>query len=240
MGETTLEEGAAEVLAELGIVGRRIGQTGDGIDDLPGDGEQPVQIFRPQMAKGQGQVGEEAGQYVPLGQAVEQLLHRVEIAGPAGADQYPGVVGEGHPTLLLFRVGLAAADLLVGRHVRQALGLRVGLEHSPGELGVLLEVRVEPREASKHDEESGSADDQQSVTFFIPYYPGWKAYVYEDLREPANDLRARVGSLIAEPAIRTTEYEGWMVVEAEQDPAVANPFEYALKAREYIREHTGL
>jgi inosose dehydratase len=35
-------------------------------------------------------------------------------------------------------------------------------------------------------------------------------------------------------------YEGWLVVEAEQDPAVANPFEYALKARNYIREHTGL
>ena len=35
-------------------------------------------------------------------------------------------------------------------------------------------------------------------------------------------------------------YEGWMVVEAEQDPAVANPFEYALKARDYIREQTGL
>ena len=35
-------------------------------------------------------------------------------------------------------------------------------------------------------------------------------------------------------------YEGYMVVEAEQDPAVANPFEYALKARKYIAEHTGL
>jgi hypothetical protein len=57
-----------------------------------------------------------------------------------------------------------------------------------------------------------AADGQQSVTFFIPYYPGWKAYVYEDLREPADDLRARVGTLVAEPAIRTTEYEGWMVV----------------------------
>lgn len=31
-------------------------------------------------------------------------------------------------------------------------------------------------------------------------------------------------------------YEGWMVVEAEQDPAIANPFEYAVKARKYIRE----
>ena len=35
-------------------------------------------------------------------------------------------------------------------------------------------------------------------------------------------------------------YEGWMVVEAEQDPAKANAFEYALLAREYIRKHTGL
>ena len=31
-------------------------------------------------------------------------------------------------------------------------------------------------------------------------------------------------------------YEGWMIVEAEQDPAKANPLEYALKAREYIRK----
>ena len=35
-------------------------------------------------------------------------------------------------------------------------------------------------------------------------------------------------------------YEGWFVVEAEQDPALANPFEYALKARKYIREVAGL
>jgi len=35
-------------------------------------------------------------------------------------------------------------------------------------------------------------------------------------------------------------YEGWFVVEAEQDPALANPFEYALKARGYIREVAGL
>ncbi|MFG1174793.1 myo-inosose-2 dehydratase [Erwiniaceae bacterium CAU 1747] len=35
-------------------------------------------------------------------------------------------------------------------------------------------------------------------------------------------------------------YKGWMVVEAEQDPALANPFEYAVKARKYIREMTGL
>ncbi len=40
--------------------------------------------------------------------------------------------------------------------------------------------------------------------------------------------------------LEENNYEGWMVVEAEQDPAIANPFEYALKARKYIRENTGI
>lgn len=35
-------------------------------------------------------------------------------------------------------------------------------------------------------------------------------------------------------------YEGWFVVEAEQDPAKANPLEYAIKARKFIAEKTGL
>jgi inosose dehydratase len=35
-------------------------------------------------------------------------------------------------------------------------------------------------------------------------------------------------------------YEGWLVVEAEQDARKAHPLEYALKARAYLREITGL
>jgi len=35
-------------------------------------------------------------------------------------------------------------------------------------------------------------------------------------------------------------YAGYMVVEAEQDPAKANPLEYAIRARKYISEKTGL
>ena len=31
-------------------------------------------------------------------------------------------------------------------------------------------------------------------------------------------------------------YEGWIVIEAEQDPSIAHPLEYALKARSYIDE----
>lgn len=37
-------------------------------------------------------------------------------------------------------------------------------------------------------------------------------------------------------AIDASGYEGWVVVEAEQDPALANPLEYAIKARRYIKE----
>ncbi len=37
-----------------------------------------------------------------------------------------------------------------------------------------------------------------------------------------------------------TGYEGYVLVEAEQDPAVANPLEYAMKARKYIAEKAGL
>lgn len=40
--------------------------------------------------------------------------------------------------------------------------------------------------------------------------------------------------------VEKSGYEGWLVVEAEQDPSKANPFEYAVKARNFIREKTGL
>ncbi len=34
--------------------------------------------------------------------------------------------------------------------------------------------------------------------------------------------------------LRDVGYQGWIIIEAEQDPAVAHPLEYALKARTYI------
>ena len=40
--------------------------------------------------------------------------------------------------------------------------------------------------------------------------------------------------------LKAANYEGWLLVEAEQDPAVANPFTYAVKARKYIRETAGI
>ncbi len=40
--------------------------------------------------------------------------------------------------------------------------------------------------------------------------------------------------------LKNAGYTGWWVVEAEQDPAKANPLEYALIARRYIREKAGI
>lgn len=40
--------------------------------------------------------------------------------------------------------------------------------------------------------------------------------------------------------LEKTDYEGYVLVEAEQDPAIANPLEYAIKARKYIAEKAGL
>jgi inosose dehydratase len=40
-------------------------------------------------------------------------------------------------------------------------------------------------------------------------------------------------------ALARSDYGGWLIVEAEQDPAKAYPLEYALKARKYLRETIG-
>ena len=41
-------------------------------------------------------------------------------------------------------------------------------------------------------------------------------------------------------ALAEAGYQGWFVVEAEQDPDKANPLEYAKMARNFIRENTGI
>ena len=41
-------------------------------------------------------------------------------------------------------------------------------------------------------------------------------------------------------ALKDLGYKGWWVIEAEQDPALANPLEYAIKARTYIRQKAGI
>ncbi len=51
------------------------------------------------------------------------------------------------------------------------------------------------------------------------------------------------GDVEFDPVFRLLEqagYEGWLLVEAEQDPAKADPLEYAIRARRYIAAHTGL
>ena len=51
------------------------------------------------------------------------------------------------------------------------------------------------------------------------------------------------GDVDFDPVFRLLDragYAGWLLVEAEQDPAKADPLEYAQKARRYIHDHTGL
>jgi hypothetical protein len=64
----------------------------------------------------------------------------------------------------------------------------------------------------------GTQKKGQAVTFLIPYYPGWQAYLYEDLGPHDGNLDeevgpvTRVGPVVARPQISTTPIEGWMVV----------------------------
>lgn len=64
----------------------------------------------------------------------------------------------------------------------------------------------------------GTQKEGQAVTFLIPYYPGWQAYLYEDLGPHDGNLDeavgpvTRVGPVVARPQITTTPIEGWMVV----------------------------
>ncbi len=59
-----------------------------------------------------------------------------------------------------------------------------------------------------------AADDNQSVTFYIPYFPGWTATIYEDTDPENGDTfpYGRIGRAISHPQISTTDREGWMVV----------------------------
>jgi hypothetical protein len=64
----------------------------------------------------------------------------------------------------------------------------------------------------------GTEKEGQRVTFFVPYYPGWQAYIYKDLGPHNGNLDktvgpvTRVGPVVARPAIEVTPMEGWMVV----------------------------
>jgi len=64
----------------------------------------------------------------------------------------------------------------------------------------------------------GTEKEGQIVTFMVPYYPGWQAYVYEDLGPHDGNLDkevgpvTRIGPVIDQPEISTTYIEGWMEV----------------------------
>jgi hypothetical protein len=64
----------------------------------------------------------------------------------------------------------------------------------------------------------GTEQPGQAVTFFVPYYPGWTAYIYQDLGPHDGNLDeeigpvTRIGPVVDRPQIQVTPREGWMVV----------------------------
>ena len=64
----------------------------------------------------------------------------------------------------------------------------------------------------------GTEKQGQAVTFLVPYYPGWQAYLYHDLGPHDGNLDkevgpvTRIGPLADRPAIQVTPREGWLVV----------------------------
>jgi inosose dehydratase len=107
-----------------------------------------------------------------------------------------------------------------------------------------------------------SEGTQEAVDALIEKYIGRIAHVHlKDVREPKRKetlekkmsfLEAVKNGTFTVPGdgdvsfdkifavLDKSGYEGWVLVEAEQDPAKANPLEYAMKARKFIREKTGL
>ena len=67
-----------------------------------------------------------------------------------------------------------------------------------------------------------------------PTNTGYNKYYYQKLIDGGVDFDP-IFQLLAQGG-----YTGWLLVEAEQDPAKAEPLEYAIKGRKYIKEHTGL
>ena len=107
-----------------------------------------------------------------------------------------------------------------------------------------------------------SEGTQQSVDALIEKYIGRIAHIHlKDVRAPKrfqaierqmSFLTAVKNGTFTVPGdgdicfdrvfeiIEKSGYKGWMLVEAEQDPAQANPLEYAIMTRKFIRNKTGL
>ena len=41
-------------------------------------------------------------------------------------------------------------------------------------------------------------------------------------------------------SLREKKYRGWVVIEAEQDPEIANPLHYAIQGRKYVQKFLGV
>jgi inosose dehydratase len=70
----------------------------------------------------------------------------------------------------------------------------------------------------------------------MSFWDGLKAGIFTVPGDPE-------GMIDFEPILQTlsdADFEGWLVVEAEQDPVEANPLRYFKMAREYLQQTAGV
>jgi inosose dehydratase len=100
---------------------------------------------------------------------------------------------------------------------------------------------------------------ENAVSLFADYLPRIRHIHFKDVRKPVLEqfkredwsfLHGVTEGLFTVPGdgdlvdwvtilklLRNSDYKGWIVIEAEQDPAKADPLEYAQIARRFLRQH---
>jgi len=140
-------------------------------------------------------------------------------------------------------------------------GERIGLLFDTGH--IYFSEGCRSADGCRSTEDCRSAESgQAAVDALVDAYAGRIAHVHlKDVRRGALDAvkanklsfleAVRLGAFTTPgdgavsfghvfAALDGAGYSGWLVVEAEQDPAKANPFEYALNARSFIRNAAGI
>lgn len=200
----------AEMFAELGARTIFFAETTGTIQDKP---ERPLSS-RPRMA---------AGDFPAYGKKLSELARTV--AGETGVSlcyhHHMGTVVESE----------GETDLLM-KNASEDLGLLVDSGHmvfAGGDPAALLR-RWGGRVAHIHCKDLRAAELERCRAEDWPFMRAVLEGVFTVPGDGFLDFGAFIG------AAAETGYEGWLVVEAEQDPAKANPLEYSRKGGAHVRE----
>lgn len=106
--------------------------------------------------------------------------------------------------------------------VTQAYGYRIKHVHLKNVRQAVLDTSIQKRWSFLESIRGGNNKDTPGI-FTVP-----------------GDLDGAIDFIPIFQALADADYEGWLIVEAEQDPTKANPLKYALIARSYLRQATHL